>query len=188
MTRIVGLDLSLTSSGIALPDGTTTTLRPDTALPDVRLNQLYGRLHRLLEPHRPQLALIEGYALHAPGALGLTRLAEWGGVARLVLRRMRCPYVVVPPTSLKLWACGHGHANKDRMIDAAKAAGATPANDDEADAYLLRAIGLLTVDDIDLFQDPRERIRRLALADDLAWPDLRDLPSSDVGKGEVASA
>lgn len=175
MTRIVGLDLSLSASGIALPDGTTTTLYPNTVLPEIRLNRLYGRLQRTLEPATPHLAIIEGYAIHAIGPLGQIRRAEWIGCAKLCLRRMRVPWVEVNPTSLKMWATGNGNASKERMVLAARDAGGDPANDDEADAYLLWALARLTVDDLDLFSDPTDRPRRLKLADDLAWPDLEEM-------------
>lgn len=171
MTRIVGLDLSLTSTGIAVPDGTTLTLNARTVDPrEARLNQLGTDLWRLLEREHPQLAVIEGYSLHSPGPLGLTRRAEWVGVALLNLRRMRCPVVEIPPTTLKSWATGNGHATKDAMVTAAHAAGGHPENDDEADAYLLWALGQLTVNDRDYFDDARERTRRLAVADRVAWP------------------
>lgn len=176
MTRIVGLDLSLVSTGVALPNGDTTTLQARHADPrERRLNQLGTDLWRLLNPLTPQLAIVEGYSLHSPGPLGMVRRAEWVGVALLQLRRMRCPIVEVPPSTLKAWATGNGNATKPAMVQAALDAGADPANDDEADAYLLRAIGRLTVDDIDPFADPKGRIRRLALADQLAWPDLKEL-------------
>lgn len=176
MTRIIGLDLSIVSTGIALPDGTTRTLQPRVVDLGGRLNQLGTDLWRILEPHRPQLAVIEGYSLHSPGPLGMVRRAEWVGCVRRDLRRMnRCPIVEVAPTKLKSWATGNGNAMKPAMVQAARDAGGDPANDDEADAYLLWALGRLTVDDLDLFNDPKGRIRRLAVADDLAWPDPKEL-------------
>lgn len=176
MTRIVGLDLSLVSTGIALPDGTTVTLNARHADPrERRLNQLGTDLTKILAPHRPQLAVIEGYSLHSPGPLGMVRRAEWVGNALVVLRRMRCPVLEVPPATLKSWATGNGNAKKDAMVAAAIDGGGDPGNDDEADAYLLWAIGQLTVNDRDLFNDAKGRIRRLALADQLAWPDPQEL-------------
>lgn len=175
MTRIVGLDLSITSTGIALPDGTTRTLHPRQIDLGARLNQLGTDLWRILQQADPQLAIIEGYSLHSPGPLGMVRRAEWVGCVRRDLRRLRVPTVEVPPTSLKLWATGNGNAPKPRMIQAARDAGGDPANHDEADAYLLWALARLTVDDLDLFSDPTDRPRRLKLADDLAWPDVKEL-------------
>ena len=47
------------------------------------------------------------------------------------------------PSSVKLFATGKGNANKDRMIAAAIEAGARGnVNDDEADAFHLRRMGL----------------------------------------------
>lgn len=176
MTRIIGLDLSIASTGIAVPDGTTMTLQPRVVDLGGRLNQLGTDLWRILEPEQPQLAVIEGYSLHSPGPLGMVRRAEWVGCVRRDLRRMgRCPIVEVPPAQLKIWATGHGNADKAAMVDAARAAGGDPANHDEADAYLLWAIGRLVVDGLDLFNDPADLPRRIKVADDLAWPDIEEL-------------
>ena len=38
---------------------------------------------------------------------------------------------------LKKWATGKGNSNKEKMIDAAKAMGCRPKDDNEADAFLL---------------------------------------------------
>lgn len=178
MTRIVALDLSLTSTGICVPDGTTLTLRPKTEREvdlAARLNWLGTRLWQQLDWENPQLAIIEGYSLHSPGPLGALRRAEWVGCVRRDLRRMRVPIVEVPPAQLKSWATGNGNATKEAMTAAAQAAGGNPQNDDEADAYLLWALAELTVNDRDHFGDPKERIRRLAVADALVWPDPKDL-------------
>lgn len=175
-TRIIGLDLSLVSSGVALPDGTTTTIRPRHVDPrGRRLNDLGSQLWPHLDHHRPHVAIIEGYALHAPGMLGALRRAEWVGCVLRDLRRLRVPVVEVDNAKLKSYGTGHGGADKDRMVAAAIAAGATPANDDEADAYLLRAFGLLVVDGIDLFNQPEDVPRRLRLADTLWWPTSEEL-------------
>lgn len=176
MTRIIGLDLSLTSSGIALPDGTTRTIHPQHVDPrGRRLNDLGSQLWRLLEEHRPHVAIIEALPLHAPGIVGLIRRAEWHGCVLRDLRRLRCPVVEVDNAKLKSYGAGHGGADKAAMVQAALDAGGDPANDDEADAYVLRAFGLLVIDGTDLFNDPTEVARRLRLADDIWWPTVEEL-------------
>lgn len=143
--KIVGLDLSLTSTGVALPDGHTVTLHPKQyAVTGRRLNELWGLLYPLLDRHRPDVAVVEGYAYGA-NMPGSERRAEWVGCARLALERFRIPHIDVPPKKLKKWATGNGNADKAAMVQAALAAGGDPANDDEADAYLLRAMALETI-------------------------------------------
>lgn len=175
MTRIIGLDLSLTSTGVALPDGTTTTIRPrNYAQTGRRLNELFGLLVPYLDRQRPQVAIIEGYSFGS-NMRGYARRAEWVGCARLALERFRVPYVDVPPASLKKYATDHGNADKAAMVQAALDAGGDPTNDDEADAYLLRAFGLLVIDGTDLFSQPTDEARRLRLARDLWWPTIEEL-------------
>ena len=68
-------------------------------------------------------------AAHVYGGLmaTLTAWAELRGV----------PYAGVPVGTIKKHATGKGNANKDAMIEAARARGFTPADDNEADALAL---------------------------------------------------
>lgn len=142
---IAGVDASLSAFGIALPAGDLLTLKPKAgaAEPARRLHELARAVERALRLHppRPELVLIEGYDLHPRGITSAHRLAELGGVIRLRLFELGVPYLEIPPASLKRYATGNGNANKDRMIDAARALGATPADHDQADAFLLRHLG-----------------------------------------------
>lgn len=47
------------------------------------------------------------------------------------------PYQGVPVGTIKKYACGKGNANKLAMVEAVKARGFTPADDNEADAIAL---------------------------------------------------
>lgn len=142
---IAGVDASLSAFGLALPGGALRTLKPKAgaAEPARRLHELARAVERTLRtfPPPPALVLIEGYDLHPRGITSAHRLAELGGVIRLRLFELGIPYLEIPPASLKRYATGTGNANKDRMIDAARALGATPADHDQADAFLLRHLG-----------------------------------------------
>lgn len=178
MIRIVGLDLSLSSTGIALPDGTTRTIKPEPGdVAGKRLNRLGTRLWTILTnlDHTPNVALIEDLPTHTLSPATTIKLAKWHGCVERDLRRLRIPVVNVNPTRLKMFATNLGGASKDQMIAAAVAAGGTPANDDEADAYLLRAIAVLGLDAHDLFNDPGDRARRMVIADALEWPPIEEL-------------
>lgn len=149
---ILGVDPSLASFGLAMPDGTLLTLE-EAKLPTRpwddelarRLNLMAARFTRALAVHppRPALAVIEGYAPGSKGVQSTLRLAELGGIIRLRLFEMGVAIKVVVPQQLKRFATGNGNAGKDEMVGAARALGARPRNHDEADAFLLQRLGLV---------------------------------------------
>lgn len=142
--RVIGLDLSVRSSGIALPDGNTRTIAPRTTSHDParRLHEIVTRLDCHLKAYRPDLAVIEGYNLGAiPGKLSLVRLGELGGAVRVRLFELDIPFAEIPPSVVKQYATGSGAAKKPQMVAAAKACGINVSNDDEADAWWLHAMG-----------------------------------------------
>lgn len=145
--RIVGLDLSFTKAGIALPDGRTHVIKAPTSAGG---RTTYERLYRhatAVTAHvrkaNPELVVIEDYAPHSPGVLSTIRAAEVGGMVRAALWRLAIPFELIRPNELKHFATGHGNADKDAMVGEAIVRGArSDVDDDEADAYLLRAMAL----------------------------------------------
>lgn len=142
---IAGVDPSLARFGLALPDGTLVTLKPRTGADDParRLDELDALFERTLRLHPPlpALVLIEAYAPNSKGIGSTLRLAELGGVIRRRLFRLDVPYLEIVGSQLKRYATGQGNCDKDRMVAAARAIGAQPANHDEADAFWLRHLG-----------------------------------------------
>lgn len=141
--RVLGLDLSLGQTGIALPDGELATIRPhrtDTGYARhwTVADAVAGHVHT----SAPDVVLIEGYLLFGkrPNIAGL----EIGGIVRAILHRRGVPFVDVPPSTLKVFAVNDGRATKEQMFDAARALCAQdpPRNDDEADAFWLRRMGV----------------------------------------------
>lgn len=142
---VLGLDLSLKATGIALPDGSTRAIHPGA-----RRIKGYAR-HELIRravltavaSSSPDLVVIEDYAPHSPGINSTIALAELGGVIRTELTIRGYVWETVAPNTLKAWATGKGNASKDEMIDEALKRGAVPPIiHDEADAYLARLWGL----------------------------------------------
>ncbi|MFP8960003.1 hypothetical protein ACLIYP_05435 [Streptomyces nanhaiensis] len=139
--RVLGLDLSLTCTGVALPDGTTQRIKTRQKDGDLRLLVIRAAIRAALV-HRPTLAVLEDLPRHAMGA-GVTAMVH--GIVRAELVEARVPYALVVPATLKAFAYDHGRASKDDMAAAAFiAAGAEFANDpggDQCDAWWLRAAG-----------------------------------------------
>jgi Holliday junction resolvasome RuvABC endonuclease subunit len=141
---VLGLDLSCSATGIAFPDGLLRTVRPKAGAKDHarRLNEVVFRVHAWIAAAGADVAVIEGYSPGGPSPWTQIRLAELGGAIRVLLFEAGTPYVEVAPASLKLFATGHGRAKKPEMVEACKAEGGEPANDNEADAWHLRQVAL----------------------------------------------
>lgn len=143
---VVGLDLSLTSTGIAYANGTVEHLETDKDRDVERLALILDRVRGALDvaEQPPDLAVIEGYGYHGT-KVGFA-MGELGGLVRYHLWTDRTPYVVVPPNRLKLYALGKGggkNTDKTAMVVAARERLAYDGlQDDEADALWLRAYGL----------------------------------------------
>lgn len=178
--RVIGIDPSTSSTGIAWPDGRTTTIRADTvAKHDAngsaqRANAISNRVAAAIRrlPNKPDLAVIEDYLLlvgFQNGQHTTRRLVEVGACIRMALASLQVPFVEIPPSSLKIFATGHGGATKEQMVAAARARGGRPRNDDEADAWLLRELGLANFDNDRYEQlDDRQRL----IVQTARWPEL----------------
>lgn len=141
--HVAGLDLSLTSTGIA-GHGPPTTAKPPKSLTGMdRLGWLLSRVRAALDdlPAIPDLVAVEGYSMGAKGR-AITGLAELGGVVRFDLWRSEVRWVDVPPANLKIFATGSGQADKYAVVCAARdRLGYGGTQPDEADAAWLRELG-----------------------------------------------
>lgn len=166
--RVVGLDLSLTATGMALAGGVTVTIKP-TAKGDWRLTQIRGTVRDALEACQlapaADLVVIEDLPTHAHAA-GITGMVH--GAVRTLLHDW-LPYVTVPPALLKKYATGKGNSDKTAMALAAfKRAGIEFADNDQCDAAWLRWMGLDAIG-FPAFDLPA--VNREALAK-VEWPKL----------------
>ncbi len=162
--RILGLDLSITATGVCLPDGSAHTIGTQQKTGDGRLKVI--ELAIIQATHDVDFAVIEDLPTHAKSA-GVTGMVH--GVARLVLLRFGIPYAVVTPATLKAFATGKGNADKTAMAMAAyKRAGREFADDNQCDAFWLRAAALDHYGQPE-FELPKVQRERLAK---VVWPDL----------------
>ncbi|MCX5197188.1 hypothetical protein OOK31_25375 [Streptomyces sp. NBC_00249] len=138
---VIGLDLSLTSTGIA-GDGWTANVRTKTR-GDVRLRILQIAVADYIK--LADLVVMEGPSYGHAALAGHEDLAGLRVLVRQYCYRHHIPYAVIPPSSLKVYATGNGRASKGEIRDAI----ATQyghhtegtARYDEADAYTAMAAG-----------------------------------------------
>ena len=150
---VIGIDPSLTSTGIARID-TEDTLTPDTwtitsaGHKGDDLTQRSRRIHRIADEislYEHDLVVIEYPSLGQARQGGtLDRNGLWWLIISRLTRYDSLPVVTVPPASLKRYATGKGNATKEAMV--AAAARRLPHIDtgdqaDRVDALWLAAMG-----------------------------------------------
>lgn len=166
MTRVLGLDLSLTATGYAVNDAVVGVVKVKSR-GEQRLVEIRNAVVDLAV--YSDVVVLEGYAFARPNQAH--QLGELGGVVRAALWERRIPFVEVPPSVLKKYATGKGNADKGAVLAAAiRRLGFEGDDDNAADAWVLRAMGLrwydtaLDVTTLTLFeQQSLERIE---------WPQL----------------
>jgi crossover junction endodeoxyribonuclease RuvC len=138
MTRVLGLDLSLTATGYAYSEEVVGVIRSKSRGMR-RLSEIVEAVHDLA--FEADIVVLEGYSYAS--ANQAHQIGELGGVVRLVLYHRRIPFVDVAPATLKKFATGKGNAPKDAMIAAAiRRFGFEGSDNNEADAWMLRCMGL----------------------------------------------
>jgi Holliday junction resolvasome RuvABC endonuclease subunit len=138
--RVIGIDASITETGIADVDGQLSIAGGDAALGDKRLQRIHDAVTEVCVTGWPDLAVIEDLPTHAHGA-GITGMVQ--GVIRFALLRQGVPYATVVAATLKKYATGNGGANKSDMRMALyKRADVDERNDNKVDAWWLRHAGL----------------------------------------------
>jgi Holliday junction resolvasome RuvABC endonuclease subunit len=136
---VVGLDLALGNTGVALPDGTTSlisTMASDT------YGERLTHIRQTIETFRcADLLVIEDLPKNV--RFGGVDLGMVHGVVRTAIHEWGTPALFVPPGSLKSYATGKGNASKtDIGHELIKRFDVDIRDDNEADAFVLRAIGL----------------------------------------------
>lgn len=144
---VLGIDPSLNSTGLITLQRSAPTepldervLRPGKLRGMERLFALSSMLREQLRAHPYALVVLEGYAFAAKGRAHAT--GEWGALIRADLYALGIPTLIVPPTTLKLYAAGKGNAAKHEVMGAvAERWGYAPGDDNLSDAYALARLG-----------------------------------------------
>lgn len=147
----LGLDLSLTGTGIVLLEGGDIKLqrlikskpggdKPVNEL--IRIRTIVEEIEMIVSENLPTVTVIEGMAFMARNTTALVQLAALNYMTRSLLYDYKIPFVICAPTSLKKFITGKGNSKKDVMlIETFKRYDKTILNDNENDAFGLAKIG-----------------------------------------------
>lgn len=181
MTVVLGLDLSLASTGVCvMRDAGTTTDTLETkgkktdGYPEreARIDRVLGLVAAAI-PFDVDLVVLEApsYASNTPGTWD--RGGLWWSVKRGI-RDFGHPLALVPPNNRAMYATGRGNASKPTVMAAAMRTypQAVIHNDNEADAVVLAAMGLHWLG------RPRAAVppKNLTALDGCVWPSRSLIP------------
>lgn len=167
----MGLDLSMTATGVAFPDGTTAVIKP-RGKGYARLLSIEDRISAALRIGCPDLAVIEDIRAGLKGDAAKV-IPMVHAAALLPILRYGIPYVFVNAKTLKLYATGYG-GGSDKAVMAVAAltyAGREFTGDkggDQCDAWWLRAAGHTAYGE-PVVRVPKANVDALR---EVAWPAL----------------
>ncbi len=139
--EVLGLDLSLTSTGMA-GKGWTRAVRPTLGITGCdRLKWIRGEVQTAVIA--ADLIVIEGPAYGVRGGQsGHHERAGLWWVIRCMIEEWCKPVAVVPPSVLKKYATGRGTADKSDVVrEVTRRFPAFEGGNDEADALVMSAMG-----------------------------------------------
>lgn len=141
----IGLDLSLTGTGVAIKRDDVTELHTiktkpaDFANDLLRIQYISDQVAKYMPPRKEvNLVCIEDFFTHGPSAGSAIKLIMLGTIIRMSIFEIGYPFALISPMSLKKWITGKGNAEKSLILrDVFSKLGITAANDNEADATCL---------------------------------------------------
>lgn len=152
MHTVVGIDLSLTSTGIAIITGGIATTQRVTSKGKAdatleqrlkRLNDLAATIADITEARKPTLVLIEAPSFQSKGGQAHDRSGLWWLVVTTLCHFPWIVVVQVPPSCRMRYGAGKGNAAKDDVLSAVvrRYPDVDVNGNDEADALILAAMG-----------------------------------------------
>jgi crossover junction endodeoxyribonuclease RuvC len=139
--NVIGLDLSLSSTGVASSLGWVDRIKPKTT-GLTRMREIVAAIHMFTSTSAIGLVVVEGPSFGSVTGSQHERGGLWWMVVEAIDRR-GIPWMQVPPAVLKKYATGRGNAPKDEVLAAAirRFPESAIRGNDEADALWLAAIG-----------------------------------------------
>lgn len=144
MTTVMGLDLSLTSTGISV-NGVTKSIKSKNR-GAIRLIEIRNEIAKIAKNEKIEIAVIEGYSYSSRFSHAHS-IGELGGVIRVMLKELQIPVVTIPPTCRAKFATGKGNSGKLEVMSAISEktgimwAGAD--GNDRCDAWILEQMTLV---------------------------------------------
>lgn len=144
--NILGLDLSLTSTGYSVNEATGTISIKNKGA--ARLSIISNEVINICVANKIDIVIIEGYSFASRNSQAHS-IGELGGCVRMRLWEKGIPYIEIPPTSRAKFATGKGNAGKTEVISAVSSKTGRIFSgggaDDECDAWVLEQMGLTKI-------------------------------------------
>lgn len=151
--HVVGLDLSLTGTGVATQEW-VATFKPPASVTPTKKNGLPEHprlgwvrdeiLRAIFKDETPDLVVVEGLAFASKTGKVSERAGLWW-LINMALYERDVKVAVVPPTTRAMYGSGKGNADKETVfVETLKRFGHAfdIKNNNEADAVLLYAMGM----------------------------------------------
>ena len=155
MSKIMGLDLSLTGTGIVgiapgeEPYKKLIKSKPGDKTPLGEIERLLGikaEIQIILNELEPELVVIEGLAFGVKKTTALAQLAGLNYLIREFLVLKKIPFLICAPSTLKKFIIGKGNGDKNLMLlETFKHYGISFTDDNLCDAHGLAQCGAAVV-------------------------------------------
>lgn len=152
LMRSLGIDLSLTGTGLVLLEHRTRVIARKVFGTDAeqdlmaRCSEVASEVLQWIEVGKPDVICVEDYAI-TPNGGNVIKLVSLGAVIRYFFRQKGISYYTVPPNTLKMFATGKGNAGKEQvMMHVYKKWTFEAVDNNEADAYVLAKMGCCVAD------------------------------------------
>lgn len=171
MRDVIGIDLSLTSTGISSAAGTSVITPRSSGV--TRLVEIRDSVMSVVLSADDPLVAVEGYSFSSRNSHAHA-LGELGGVVRVALHEAGVPYVDVPPTCRAKFATGKGNSGKSEVVSSVSArtgiVWSGKGAEDMCDAWVLQEMGLALLGRA-RHEWPREN---LAALEKISLPDITE--------------
>ena len=179
--NILGIDLSLTSTGISV-NGETGTITTQAKGAE-RLSIISLAILDAIIDNSVEIVAIEGYSFASRNSQAFS-IGELGGVVRTRLWERNIPYVDIPPTCRAKFATGRGNAAKTEVMSSISAKTgmifAGKGADDMCDAWILEEMCRTVIG----ISEHEWSATQLSALDKIDWEPLVSLSNSKENRAQ----